>query len=795
MKKNMKLSSTIKKILSKGRAWVALTLIFCMGFGMVTTSCEDMLQPDSERHAYTVAQDTLYSYWGVLKSLQGIAERYVVLSECRADLLTGTSSVSDTIAAILNFGQNGYQDKYQDGSCMYLKASDYYHVINSCNAYIARCDTMRTTGMDEKYMIKEYAQVEAIRAWVYMQLVLAYGEVPFYLDPKLTSDDINKFMNDPNHQTANANNLADLLADRLIPMEYVEKRYEYPQYLSYGQTNAVCHSEKCMFPVSIVLGDLYLMKGDDASCAKAAQCYYNYLNTKRGGPIIGDSYYCRGYLSENEDEPFYSHLGTPWTETGAVTKGTEAITCIPSNRGKLDGRVFTSINRLFGFEASLSVSTVTNDDVEGDNRSYISLTRNFDRELVASKGYEALCDSQKYEVYLHGTYNDPMGLHTDENGNQVPTIAVLPDVGDARQYWNVMYSDRVGDDTFYGRFVTKQNPNGGYTTVFPMIYRKATIWLRFAEAINRAGFPSYAFAILKNGLCNNDAWFPDSDNPYEIVDDTLFFDTTFVNSYAVKSTKFVYVKDSTDMCNEGGVKVGVKYTMAYQADTKEDLQAILDAKLAAGDIDTIIAAQIIEYPTAFNNRPTDDCQAICYYLNRREVADAENTPYLNFNTLYLRSNIMNYPIDYKQEMYDRLVNNSRYPQATTDYYITTGIHSRGCGRLAYNERYGSYNYVEQVIKKVKENTGTDITEDVIYQDTPDPRVIEAVEDLIVDEMGLELAFEGTRFFDLSRVARRRNSPAYFAKHVAKRNGEMDMTLYNYLSQSEKNWYLPLPKNQ
>ena len=139
-------------------------LIFCMGLGMFTTSCEDMLKPDSERHSYEVATDTLYSYWGILKSLQNIAERYVILGECRADLIGGTGYLSDSIAAIMNFGQNGTKEDYKDGENVYLKVSDYYHVINSCNAYIANCDTMLRTGVNEKYMIKEYAQVMSIRA-------------------------------------------------------------------------------------------------------------------------------------------------------------------------------------------------------------------------------------------------------------------------------------------------------------------------------------------------------------------------------------------------------------------------------------------------------------------------------------------------------------------------------------------------------------------------------------------------------------------------------------------------------
>ena len=260
-------------------------LIFCMSLGMVTTSCEDMLTSDSERHSYVVAEDTLYSYWGILKSLQNVAERYVILGECRGDLVTSTGYVSDTIAAIVNFGQNGTAAKYKDGASKYLKASDYYHIINSCNAYIAHCDTFQTTGTNQKYMIKEYAQVQAIRAWTYMQLVQVYGEVPFYTKPLLTTKEIDEFWNS-DYPTANAGNLVDLLAPELINMEFVEKIYGFPQYNQYGRTSHVCHSSLCMFPVSIVLGDLYLMEGSAASCAKAAQHYYNYLNTENGGPLL-----------------------------------------------------------------------------------------------------------------------------------------------------------------------------------------------------------------------------------------------------------------------------------------------------------------------------------------------------------------------------------------------------------------------------------------------------------------------------------------------------------------------------
>ncbi len=106
--------------------------LLCVLCATTTTSCEDMLSPDSERHTYVVAQDTLYSYWGVLKSLQNVAERYMVLGECRGELVSGTGYVSDSIADILDFNMDS--ENLRDGNCRFLNVRDYYDVINSCNA-------------------------------------------------------------------------------------------------------------------------------------------------------------------------------------------------------------------------------------------------------------------------------------------------------------------------------------------------------------------------------------------------------------------------------------------------------------------------------------------------------------------------------------------------------------------------------------------------------------------------------------------------------------------------------------
>jgi len=104
-----------------------------------------------------------------------------------------------------------------------------------------------------------------------------------------------------------------------------------------------------------------------------------------------------------------------------------------------------------------------------------------------------------------------------------------------------------------------------------------------------------------------------------------------------------------------------------------------------------------------------------------------------------------------------------------------GIHSRGSGDSQANAYY------------VLPQPATELA---TRQDSVDYQ-IPLVEDMIIDEMALEGAFEGYRFYDLMRVALRRGDPSYLANPISRRAGEVDESLRALLMDT-KNWYLPLP---
>ena len=128
---------------------------------------------------------------------------------------------------------------------------------------------------------------------------------------------------------------------------------------------------------------------------------------------------------------------------------------------------------------------------------------------------------------------------------------------------------------------------------------------------------------------------------------------------------------------------------------------------------------------------------------------------------------------------------------STGVYNTIGIHTHGSGWTPYNEYY---RLPEAEPIPVLDEFGEPIEGMFLIQkDTPEliAKQKAVVDSLLLNENGLELAFEGTRFYDIMRFAFRQPNPEQFlAEKVAARRGKnnIDEGLKSRLM-NRQNWYL------
>jgi hypothetical protein len=71
------------------------------------------------------------------------------------------------------------------------------------------------------------------------------------------------------------------------------------------------------------------------------------------------------------------------------------------------------------------------------------------------------------------------------------------------------------------------------------------------------------------------------------------------------------------------------------------------------------------------------------------------------------------------------------------------------------------------------------------------QIMEMVEDIIIEERAMDLAFEGSRMFDLIRIAKRRGNVDYLANRIAAKYPDWQQDRIKNILRNEANWYLPL----
>ena len=443
------------------------------------TSCEDFFNQGSEHVIFADqdhlnnAADTLWSVVGIMNKLQAVADRTILLGEMRADLVDVTDASSADLIQLAYFNV--------DENNIYNQPRDYYAVINNCNYFIAKADTALKNNRSEYggyIFMREYVSVKAFRAWTYLQLALNYGRVPFVTEPILT-----KGASEADYPMYGIEDICEHFINDLTPLigiiDYMGK--ENPGYGTIRSND----SRFFYFPVRMLLGELNLWAGH---YREAAQWYYNFISTRLGA----NSSYCTDVNEARWDATggSWDRLVDSWSQNTYNNESygngdTELITYIPGDSIPSEGN-YSQLRLLFNSQA--------------DNEYKVSIQPS-----------KAMFDLSESQMYCMVTNNGRDTIYAPKNLEDHQS-------GDLRL--SRVYSSR--ERTYNNEKINDQSIDK-YSTRNVHIWRRTMLYLHLAEALNRAGYPRFAYAILSTGV-NNDVIETDV-IPYHDANDSIWLKT------------------------------------------------------------------------------------------------------------------------------------------------------------------------------------------------------------------------------------------------------------------------------
>ena len=449
------METMMNNILNKGRmrqqkmkrmACVAF-LIFSFSQSLVfLSSCSDMMDTDSELVEFEEdnqlqnSTDSVYSVMGIIYKLQAIADRTVLLGELRGDLTTTTASATSDLKAITNFQVSTTN--------VYNRISDYYAVINNCNYFLTHINKDLVKN-GRKVFESEYAAVKAFRAWTYLQTSLIYGSIPLITEPLLTEEASQTAMQQtPSDLTA----ICNFFIDDIKP--YVDTKLP-----TYGQIDDQ-NSQKFFIPVRALLGDLCLWAG---RYQEAAQYYHDYLSLRTAPVTTGKTH---AYWTDADTKEFRS-ARNDFRFNG---NGSDCLCYIPMER-----------NEFYGIKSEL------------DNIFNSTSVNQYYAQVMPTKQLGKLSAAQNYCATPPKIDGSQDTLYAPKENLDRSELA-----GDLR--YGTTYEKLFLSKERFGRTNSEYQSIDKFNSDGVTLYRANVVYLRYAEALNRAGFPQSAFAVLKYGL-------------------------------------------------------------------------------------------------------------------------------------------------------------------------------------------------------------------------------------------------------------------------------------------------------
>ena len=256
----------------------------------VFNSCEEFLDPApgdriSKSDHFQSVDDADAAIKGIYGKFMELADQFVIMNELRADLMDVTRNANRHLRD-MNLHQVEDDNPYAD-------PQPFFSLINDCNDALANFDAMlEDLKMSEAEYNQRYSDIVSLRSWLYLQLVIHYGEVPYITQPLNNVSDI-EGLTDGSFPMLKIESMVDTLVGEMESLSYLSGYTDQSM-----QTTIDGYNTRLMFiHKPFLLGNLYLWQGE---YLKAASTYKDILESE---PATGNQY----------DWFKLPYAGDPWT--------------------------------------------------------------------------------------------------------------------------------------------------------------------------------------------------------------------------------------------------------------------------------------------------------------------------------------------------------------------------------------------------------------------------------------------------------------------------------------------------
>ncbi|WP_437920495.1 RagB/SusD family nutrient uptake outer membrane protein [Sphingobacterium sp. LRF_L2] len=425
---------------------IAATLAFSSCKKMLDVLPEDRLD---QSQVYNTVADADAVVLGIYGQFAALGDKYILLNELRADLMDVTANANPYLQQISNHevtSDNPYTDP-----------TAFYKVIFNCNDALKNFKIMA----DESKMSKEeynqrYSDLAVLRAWLYLQLGIHYGQIPYSTEAINDVGDL-KFLNEVPKLSFDA--LIDALIADTEGLPYLEA-YAYPEESSLVFTTDERSTRKIYISKPHVLGELYLWKGN---YYQAAYWYKKVMSIEDANASVSirfNNNRVGWYDSADANiQVSFSKSQDGSTLVNSVLTGWRSLFALPNT----NRHWFTEWNWSIPYSNSFA-----------PNNPFV--------ELASKAGKYQIRPSQKVmdlwdaQTLTNGVPWDARGKLSYQVGlDEEPVITKLTD--NSTEALSLL------------------NKSGQWN-----IFRAAGAHLRFSEAANRDGQGRVAYALLNNGI-------------------------------------------------------------------------------------------------------------------------------------------------------------------------------------------------------------------------------------------------------------------------------------------------------